>query len=100
MKGGLYDMALWLREAILVVGHNKYSLSELDFSFEIPFEDSAEPPIATLKITNLAPNTRAGINQNDSVILNAGYEGDIGCILIGKVVGLKHKQSNVDWTST
>ncbi len=93
-------MALWIREATLVIGHNKYSLAGLNFSFEIPFEDSDEPPVATLKVTNLAPNTRANIKRNDPVILNAGYEGDVGCILIGKVVGLKNKQSNVDWTST
>lgn len=93
-------MALWIREATLVIGHNKYSLAGLDFSFDIPFEDSDEPPVATLKITNLSPNTRANIKRNDTVILNAGYEGDVGCILIGKAVGLKHKQSNVDWTST
>lgn len=93
-------MALWIREATLVIGRNKYSLAGLDFSFDIPFEDSDEPPVATLKITNLSPNTRANIKRNDTVILNAGYEGDVGCILIGKAVGLKHKQSNVDWTST
>lgn len=93
-------MALWIREATLVIGNNKYSLAGLDFSFEIPFEDSDEPPVATLKVTNLSPNTRANIKRNDPVILNAGYEGDVGCILIGKAVGLKHKQSNVDWTST
>lgn len=93
-------MALWIREAILVIGHNKYSLAGLDFSFEIPFEDTDEPPVATIKVTNLAASTRAGIKRNDPVILNAGYEGDVGCLLVGKVVGLTHKQSNVDWVST
>lgn len=56
--------------------------------------------MTTIKITNLSESTRASIKRNDTVILNAGYEGDVGCILIGKVVGLKHKQNNVDWTST
>ncbi len=92
-------MALWIREATLVIRNNKYSLACLDFSFEIPFEDSDEPPVATLKVTNLSPNTRANIKRNDPVILNAGYEGDVGCILVGRVVGLKHKQSKVDWTT-
>ncbi|WP_301039113.1 phage protein, partial [Parabacteroides goldsteinii] len=99
-KGRWGDMAFWIRDATLVIGNNKYSLAGLDFSFEIPFEDSDEPPVATVKVTNLAPHTRANIKRNDPVILNAGYEGDVGCILIGKAVGLKHKQSNVDWTST
>ena len=93
-------MAFWIRAATLVIGHNKYSLAGLDFSFEIPFEDTDEPPVATIKVTNLAASTRAGIKRNDPVILNAGYEGDVGCLLVGKVVGLTHKQSNVDWVST
>lgn len=93
-------MAFWIREATLVIGNRKYSLANLDFKFDIPFEDSDEPPVATVTVTNLSANTRASIKKNDPVILNAGYEGDVGCVLIGKVVGLKHKQSNVDWTST
>lgn len=93
-------MAFWIRDATLAIGSNKYTLGEMNFSFEIPFEDSDEPPVATVKVINLSANTRAGIKKNDTVILNAGYEGDIGCILVGKVAGLKHKQSNVDWTTT
>lgn len=93
-------MAFWIRAATLVIGSNKYTLGDMNFSFEIPFEDSDEPPVATVKVLNLSENTRAGIKKDDPVILNAGYEGDVGCILVGKVAGLKHKQSNVDWTTT
>ncbi len=93
-------MAFWLRAATLVIGSNKYTLGKMNFSFEIPFEDSDEPPVATVKVMNLSENTRASIKKNDPVILNAGYEGDVGCILVGKVAGLKHKQANVDWTTT
>lgn len=93
-------MAFWIRSATLIIGSNKYTLENMDFSFEIPFEDTDEPPVATIKVTNLSANTRAGIKRNDPVILNAGYEGDVGCLLVGKVVGLTHKQSDVDWTST
>lgn len=93
-------MAFWIRDATLTIGNKQYSLGGLNFTFEIPFEDSDEPPVATVKVTNLSAATRAGIKKNDPVVLNAGYEGDVGCILIGKVVGLKHKQANTDWTST
>ena len=93
-------MAYWLRDANLTIGHKRYTLSGLDFTFDIPFEDSDEPPVATVTVTNLSANTRANIKKNDPVVLNAGYEGDAGCVLIGKVVGLKHKQSGTDWTST
>lgn len=93
-------MAYWLRDATLTIGNKKYSLDGLDFKFEIPFEDSDEPPVATITVTNLSANTRANIKKKDPVVLNAGYKGDVGCILIGEVVGLKHKQSDVDWTTT
>lgn len=93
-------MAFWIRDANLTIGHKKYALDGLNFTFEIPFEDSDEPPVATVTVTNLSGNTRANIRKNDPVILNAGYEGDVGSILVGKVAGLKHKQSGTDWTST
>ena len=93
-------MAFWIRAATLVIGSKKYTLGDMNFSFEVPFEDSDEPPVATVKVMNLSENTRAGIKKDDPVILNAGYEGDVGCILVGKVAGLKHKWSNVDWTTT
>lgn len=93
-------MALWIRQAILTIKNRQYSLDNFDFKFEIPFEDSDEPPVATVSVTNLSPSTRASIQKDDPVILNAGYLDDVGCILIGKVVGLRHKQANVDWTTT
>ena len=93
-------MSFWLRDATLVLGSNKYTLDGLNFSFEVPFEDSDEPPVAPVTVINLSENTRNGINKNDPVILNAGYQGDVGCILVGKVAGVKHKQANVDWTTT
>ena len=93
-------MAFWIRAATLVIGNSKYDLDGMNFTFNIPFEDSDEPPVATVTVTNLSANTRNGIKKDDPVILNAGYQGNVGCILVGKVVGLKHKQNNVDWSST
>lgn len=93
-------MNFWIREANLIIGKNKYDLDGLDFSFDVPFEDSDEPTIATVTIVNLADETRANIKKNDDIILNAGYRDNIGCILVGKVVGLKHKHSGTEWIST
>lgn len=93
-------MGFWLREANLTIGKKKYSASSFNFSFEVPFEATEELPVATITLTNLSAETRAGIKKDQKVILNAGYEGDVGCILVGNVVGLKHKQSATDWTTT
>ena len=51
-------MSFWLRDATLVLGSNKYTLDGLNFSFEVPFEDSDEPPVATVKVMNLSETTR------------------------------------------
>ena len=56
-------MAFWIREATLVIGNKKYTLGELDFKFSIPFDDSDEPPVATVTVTNLSANTRANIKK-------------------------------------
>jgi CYTH domain-containing protein len=89
----------WIREATLQIGANKYSLDSLNFSFEIPFEDSEELTTATITAMNLSENTRNNIRKGHAVIVNAGYENDIGCILVGRVAGLSHKKDSTDWTT-
>lgn len=66
-------MAFWIRDASLTIGNKQYTLGGLNFTFDIPFEDSDEPPVATITVTNLSETTRAGIKKNDPVVLNAGY---------------------------
>lgn len=92
-------MAFWIREATLQIGANKYTLEELTFSFEIPFEDSEELTTATITATNLSENTRNNIKKGDAVIVNAGYDGDVGCLFVGQIAGLSHKYSTPDWTT-
>ena len=92
-------MTFWLRDATLQIGGNKYSLDTLNFSFEIPFEDSEELTTAIITAVNLAENTRNNIRRGDPIIVNAGYINDIGCIFVGKVAGLTHKKEATDWTT-
>ena len=93
-------MGFWLREASVTIGKKTYYASCFNFTFEVPFEATEELPVATITMMNLSASTRGEIGKGMKVILNAGYEGDIGCILVGDVVGLKHKQSTTDWTTT
>jgi len=92
-------MPFWLRDATLQIGSRQYSLDSLDFSFEIPFEDSDELTAAVITATNLSQNTRNNIRKGDPIIVNAGYMGDIGCIFVGMVAGLSHKKDATDWTT-
>ena len=87
----------WIRDATLQIGANKYTLGGLNFSFDIPFEDSDELCTATVQAYNLSAGTRSGIKKGHVVIINAGYEGDIGAVFVGKVAGLSHKKDTTDW---
>lgn len=92
-------MDFWLRSATLQIGSNRYSLDDLAFDFEVPFEDSDELTTATVNAYNLSEATRNSIRKGDPVIINAGYEGDIGVIFVGQISGLSHKHSTTDWTT-
>ena len=92
-------MPFWIRDATLQIGANRYSLDTLNFSFEIPFEDSDELTTATVTAVNLAANTRNNIKKNDPIIINAGYEDDVGCLFVGRVAALSHKKDTTDWTT-
>lgn len=92
-------MPFWIRDATLQIGAKKYTLEGLNFSFDIPFEDSDELTTATVNAINLAANTRENIKKGDPIIINAGYEGDVGCLLVGKVAALSHRKDATDWTT-
>lgn len=78
-------MSFWMREASLQIGSKKYSMDNLYFEFEVPFEDSDTIQTAKFKAYNLSESTRKGIKRGDVIILNAGYEGDVGAIFAGQV---------------
>jgi hypothetical protein len=93
-------MAYWIRSASLQVGPYRYNLDTFAFGFECPFEDSDEPPAATITVTNLSEQTRHSIQRSHVVIINAGYEGETGCIFKGKVAAMESKHSGTEWTTT
>lgn len=91
-------MAFFLRSATLQVGTLKYRMDDgFYFDFEVPFYDSDQLATATFAVNNLSPTTRAGIQKNQVVILNAGYEDDAGVLFVGQVAGVSHKQNGVEW---
>ena len=93
-------MRQWMRSATLQIGHNRYSMEDLFFEFEVPYKDSTQLPTASFKIYNMAEATRKGIKKNDAVILNAGYEGDVGCVFVGAVDACQHQHSGTEWITT
>ena len=92
-------MAYWIRAAMLQIGPFKYSMDGIHFSFDVPFEDSDELMTASIQVMNLSEKTRKSIQKGHVVIINAGYEGDIGVIFVGQVASLSHKKERTEWVT-
>lgn len=91
-------MAFFLRSAMLQIGPLKYSMDDgFYFEFEVPFYDSDQLVTASFTVNNLSESSRLGIQKNQVVILNAGYEDDVGALFVGQVASCNHKQNGVEW---
>ena len=87
----------WKRSATLQIGSRRYDMSNLYFEFDVPFKDSDTLGTASITVHNLADATRKEIVKGTPVILNAGYEGDIGVIFTGKVSRVVDEHSDTEW---
>ena len=91
-------MAFFLRSAMLQIGPLKYNMDDgFYFEFEVPFYDSDQLVTASFTVNNLSESSRLGIQKNQVVILNAGYEDDVGALFVGQVASCNHKQNGVEW---
>lgn len=91
-------MAFFLRSAVLQIGPLKYNMDDgFYFEFEVPFYDSDQLVTASFTVNNLSESSRLGIQKNQVVILNAGYEDDVGALFVGQVASCSHKQNGVEW---
>lgn len=92
-------MNYWRREATLQIGHNRYSLDDLDFTFKVEFDESEKLTTLECTIKNLSPSSRKSLKKGDIVIVNAGYEGDIGVVFAGELSGHQSTKSATDWST-
>ena len=73
---------------------------QLKIKFDVPFDDDTEPNESTIEIYNLSNNTISKIKKNDICTITAGYKGDTGVILSGRVSFVQTKQEGVDKCTT
>lgn len=93
-------MTFWKRAATLQIASQRYSLDNLTFEFEVKFEDSPKLCTADVKVYNLSEATRNGIEKGTQIIINAGYQQDIGVIFVGQTATVNHERSGTDWITT
>lgn len=82
------------------IGGAIYQMDDFFFEFEVPFDDTTTVQTATVKIHNLSAATRNSIKKDQPMIINAGYEGDIGSIFVGKISACSHQHSGTEWITS
>lgn len=78
----------------------KFDYEDLEIRFSVKFDDNIKPNINTLTIYNLTKSTIAKIKKNANVTINAGYRGDVGLLVEGKITSVKTKYEGVDKITT
>ncbi len=75
----------WLREIKVNIAGLEFTYPEFEVQFRVEFDDDDDPDVAIVELYNLKQETENRIKRGEELVLAAGYEGDIGTVLAGKV---------------
>lgn len=87
---------LFKRQKQLII--NDVAMPGLEIDFNITFNADDAQPVNDVTITNLTPDTIRNIANDQTVILNAGYNGNMGNVLAGKISDIQTGTGAVDRT--
>lgn len=71
-------------------------MPDLETDFNIAFNKDDEQPVNDVTIYNLTPETIRNIGDGQTLILNAGYNGNLGNVLSGKISDIETSSDKVD----
>lgn len=89
-------MSNYWKRVIKVSTGGKTWTNNLHIEFEVPFDDDYTPNKSTIKIYNLSHDSREKIKKDNRLILEAGYEGDTGIILSGRITAVRTEKAGTD----
>lgn len=78
------------------VAGKTFRSKDLYIEFDVPFDDDASPNESIVRIYNLTQDTISRIKRNDVLTINAGYEGDVGLLLSGRVSYVSTRKEGPD----
>lgn len=106
---------LWGSKAKITISLNPYVITfdsaELDFEFEVPFDDNLEANEGEIIVYNLSDNTLNLLSKivkeswkkgssKEVLTIEAGYEGDTGVIYKGYITKVSTTRSGADRATT
>lgn len=91
---------VWGSTATIKCNNVTIKSSELDFEFVIPFDDNLESNEGEIIVYNLSDNTLNKLKADQSIKIEAGYEGDTGVIFDGMIRKSYSKREGADRATT
>lgn len=88
------------RKAEIILGTKSFKSNKFDFEFDVEFDDTPDLNHAEILIYNLSNSTVNSIRNKMPIIINAGYEGDVGSVFIGAVYDMDTIRNGVDRETT
>ncbi|RAR39670.1 phage protein [Paenibacillus sp. MDMC362] len=89
-------MANFGRVVEVMVAGMTFSMDKFNIEGTVPFDDDTLPNESEIKIWNLTAETINKIKRGDTLMINAGYIGDVGVILHGFVSAVRSRREGVD----
>ena len=86
----------WLREIKVNTAGLELLFPALHIEFRVEFDETEDPDTATVELFNLKRETENNIKQGGQLILSAGYQGDLGTVLAGRISDVYAYSEGVD----
>ena len=90
----------WIRQTEAIIGNRSFHSNDFEMEFKVEFDDKDDPNVSEVKIYNLSQGTISSMKKDTPVILNAGYQGDVGTILQGTIEKISSQVQGVDKITT
>lgn len=84
------------RKIKIIIGSQMIDSDNIYIKFDIEKTDSDDLNNGTITFYNLSKSTRENIRKDQTIIVNAGYENDIGAIFIGGVQNVQSYKEEAD----
>ena len=90
----------FIRKAEIILGQASLSSEDYDFEFDVEFTDEPKKNHAEVTLYNLSSDRINRISRGNPLIINAGYENDVGSVFVGAVYESDTVKNGVDRETT
>ena len=87
---------LWGRNIEVISKNRVFNYPDLHIEFETNFDTEPIPDLGEVTLYNLSDESVASLKNGDGIILNAGYNDDIGSIFHGVISEIETTNEGVD----